>query len=94
MNASLGLTAASNTHPTPNKGRIHGIINFQEIAEVKASKDPRMKLEGILHMAVKIASLEILEVTEPTRQFVIKYVKKVHQCFLMHCDANANNFLK
>ena len=66
---------------------------FGEIAEVKASKDPRKKLEGVLQMAAKIASLEMCDVTEATCQFIIKYVKKVNRCFIHHCNANVDNFL-
>ena len=91
--ASVGITATSNPATTSKKGCIHRSIHFHEIADLKAAKDPRKKLEGILKMAVKMASLETRDVTESTRQFVIKYVKKVHHCFLRHCDADADKFL-
>jgi hypothetical protein len=89
---TVGITATSNVHHT-KKARIQGIIMFGEIAEVKASKDPRKKLEGVLHMAEKIASLEMRNVTESTWQFVIKYVNKIHRCFLLHCNENVDVFL-
>ena len=82
VHVSVGITTASNVAPTPMKSCIHGIIHFQEKAKVKASKDPREKVEGILHMAHKMASLETWDITESTYQFVIKYVKKVHNCLL------------
>ena len=47
---SVGITTASNVAPTPKKSRIHGIVHFQEIAEVKASKDPREKEIGRAHV--------------------------------------------
>ena len=50
-------------------------------------------MEGILHMAHKMAALETQDVTESTCQFVIKYVKKVHHCFLLHCDMDSDKFL-
>ena len=93
VRASVRITTASNVAPTPKKSCIHGIIHFQEIAKVKASKDPREKVEGILHMAHKMAALETQDVTESTCQFVTKYVKKVHYCFLLHCDADSDKFL-
>ena len=93
VHASVGVTTASNVAPIPKKCHIHGIIHFQEIAKVKASKDPREKMEGILHMAHKMASLETRDVTESTCQFVIKYVKKVHYCFLLHCNVDSDKFL-
>jgi hypothetical protein len=58
VHVSVGVTTASNVAPNPKKSHIHGIIHFQEIAKVNASKDPREKMEGILHMAHKMASLE------------------------------------
>jgi hypothetical protein len=92
MATTLGITATSNVHH-PKKACIQGIIMFEEIAEVKASKDPRKKLEGVLQMAAKIASLEMRNVTESTCQFVIKYVNLVNQCFLLHCNENVDVFL-
>ena len=79
MSTNLGITATSNVHH-PKKVCIQGIIMFGEIAEVKASKDPRKNLEGVLQMAEKIASLEMCNVTESTCQFVIKHVNNVKQC--------------
>jgi hypothetical protein len=64
-----------------------------KITEVKASKDPRKKLEGVLQMAEKIASLEMCNFIESTHQFVIKYVNKVNRCFLHHCNENVDVFL-
>jgi hypothetical protein len=93
VHASVGVTTASNVAPTHKKSCIHRIIHFQEIAKIKASKDPKEKMEGILHMAHKMAVLETWDVTESTCQFVIKYVKKVHYCFLLHCDADSDKFL-
>jgi hypothetical protein len=90
---SVGITTASNVAPNHTKSHIHRIIHFQEIAKVKASRDPREKVEGILHMADKMASLETQDVTESTCQFVIKYVKKVHDCFLLDCNADSDKFL-
>ena len=92
MATTVGITATSNVHH-PKKVCIQGIIMLGEIAEVKASKDPRKKLEGVLQMAAKIASLEMRNVTESTCQFVIKYVNKVNQCFLLHCNENVDFFL-
>ena len=66
--ATLGITATSNVHH-PKKICRQGIIMFDEIAEVKASKDPRKKLEGVLQMATKMASLEMRDITESTCQF-------------------------
>ena len=93
VHASVGITTASNVAPTHKKSHIHGIIHFQEIAKIKASKDPREKMEGILHMAHKVVSLETWDVTESTCQLVIKYVKKVHHCFLLHCNTDTDKFL-
>ena len=92
MATTVGITAASNVHH-PKKVCIQGIIMFGEIAEVKASKDPRKNLEGVLQMAERIASLEMHNVTELTCQFVIKYVNKVNRCFLLHCNENVDVFL-
>ena len=92
MAATLGITATSNVYH-PKKICMPGIIMFEEIAIVKASKDPRKKLEGMLQMATKMASLEMRDITESTRQFVIKYVKKVNQYFLHHCNGNVDTFL-
>ena len=75
VHASVGITPASNVAPTPKKCQIYGIIYFHEIAKVKASKDPRKKVEWILQMADMMASLKTRDVTESTCQFVIKYVK-------------------
>jgi hypothetical protein len=93
VHASVGVTTASNVAPNPKKSCIHRIIHFQEIAKVKAARDPREKVEGILQMAHKMASLETWDVTESTCQFVIKYFKKVHQCFLLHCGTDTDKFL-
>jgi hypothetical protein len=76
MATTLGIKATYNVHH-PKKACIQRIVMFGEIAEVKASKDPRTKLEGVLQMAAKIAFLEMHNVTESTYQFVIKYVNKV-----------------
>jgi hypothetical protein len=89
---TVGITATSNDHK-PQKVHIQGIIMFGEIAEVKASKDPRRKLEGVLQMAEKVASLEMHNVTESTCQFVIKYVNKIHWYFLLHSNENVDVFL-
>jgi hypothetical protein len=62
VHASVGITTTSNVDPTPKKSRIHGIVHFQEIAEVKASKDPREKVEEILHMVHNVASPETQDV--------------------------------
>ena len=77
MATTLGIKATSNVQHH-RKACIQRIIMFGEITEVKASKDPRKKLEGVLHKAAKIASLEMHDVTESTCQFVIKYVNKVN----------------
>ena len=77
MATTLGITATSNVHH-PKKVCIQEIIVLGEIVEVKAFKDPRKKLEGVLQMAAKIASLEMHNATESTCQFVIKYVNKVN----------------
>ena len=92
MATTLGITATSNVHH-PKKACAQEIIMLGEIAEVKASKVPRKKLEGVLQMAAKIASLEMHNATESTCQFVIKYVNKVNQCCIHHCNPNVNVFL-
>ena len=58
VQVSVGITTPSNVAPTPKKSHIHRAVHFQEKAKVKDSKDPREKVEGILHMAHKVASLE------------------------------------
>ena len=50
---------------------------FEEIAKVKVSKDQSKNLEGVMQMAVTMASLEMHNITGSTCQFVIKYVQKV-----------------
>ena len=55
--AALGITATCNVH-FPKKNCMQGIIMFEETTKVKASKDPRTKLEGVLQMAAKMASLK------------------------------------
>ena len=55
--ATLGITATSYVHH-PKKICMQGIIMFEEIAKAKASKGPRKKLEGVLQMAAKMASLK------------------------------------
>ena len=51
------------------------------------------KVEGILHhMVDRIASHETRDVLESTCQFVIKYDKTVHHCFLLYCNADADKF--
>ena len=92
MATTMGITATLNVHHL-KKVSIQGIIKFGVIAEVKAFKDLRKKLEGVLNVAEKIASLEMNNVTESTRQFVIKYVNKVNQCFLLHYNENVDVFL-
>ena len=56
---------------------MQGIIMFEEIAKVKVSKDQSKNLEGVMQMAVTMASLEMHNITGSTCQFVIKYVQKV-----------------
>ena len=90
--ATLGITATSYVHH-PKKICMQGIIMFEEIAKAKASKGPRKKLEGVLQMAAKMTSLEMRDITESTCQFVIKYINKVNQCFLHHCNGDVDNFL-
>jgi hypothetical protein len=92
MATTLGITATSNVHH-PQKVLVQGIIMFGEVVEVKASKDPRKKLEGMLQMAEKIASLEMRDVTESTCPIVINYVNKIKRCYIYHCNANVDNFL-
>jgi hypothetical protein len=89
VHASVGITAASNITTTPKRGHIHSLICFHEIAKVKASEDQRKQVEGMLHhMADRMTSHETRDVAESACQYVVKYVKKVHDCFLLHCNAD------
>ena len=82
VHASVGITTASNVASIPKKSRIHSFVHFQEKAKVKASKDPREKAEGILHMVHNVASPETWDVIESTYQFGIKYAMEAYHCFL------------
>jgi hypothetical protein len=67
---------------------------YSRDCQSQALKDSRNNIEGIQHIIVKVTSLELGDIIKSTCQFVMKYVIKVHNCFVLHCNSNADNFVK
>jgi hypothetical protein len=79
------------------KPRTFGHVHFPHIALISASKVPTEKVRLLVEMGAMMAEgggmIVNKDLTEPCKDFVIKYANKVSKCVKLHFNSSVDAFI-